>query len=99
MEVQKRHAYIKPTKEWLKILHPRGGASYSSLNEAERTKVTQFKDLLMKTFILDPSKRITPQQALLHMFCKSKEKKDKNKKGKRKSPTKKPRLAKKQTVN
>eukprot|EP00497_Spongosphaera_streptacantha_P000538 TRINITY_DN134_c0_g2_i2.p1 TRINITY_DN134_c0_g2~~TRINITY_DN134_c0_g2_i2.p1 ORF type:complete len:546 (-),score=127.85 TRINITY_DN134_c0_g2_i2:28-1665(-) len=88
LELQKRHSYTRPTQDWLKILHPRG-ASYQSLSEAERSKVTQFKDLLQKMFLLDPSKRITPQQALLHPFCKGKPKhknKDKTKK-KEKVPT------------
>ena len=39
------------------------------LSEAEKRKHLQLADLLEKTLMLDPSKRMTPAQALKHPFC------------------------------
>ena len=39
------------------------------LPEAETRKVLQLADLLEKTLILDPSKRMAPSEALKHPFC------------------------------
>jgi serine/threonine-protein kinase PRP4 len=41
----------------------------SKLPESEARKVMQLADLLEKTLMLDPSKRLTPSQALKHPFC------------------------------
>merc|ERR1712083_1226267 len=83
ISMQKRHSYTQPQKEWLKVLHPIQ-SHYKSLNPAEKTKVSQFKELLIKCFMLDPIKRITPQQALLHPFVQPDVKKKKKKKFSRK---------------
>jgi len=40
------------------------------LNEDEKRKLVQFKDLLDKMLVIDPSKRITPKEALQHDFIK-----------------------------
>lgn len=40
------------------------------LDEAQKRKLLQFKDLLDKMLVLDPSKRITPKDALKHDFVK-----------------------------
>jgi len=82
-QIQKRHAYQAPQKDWLTVLHP-SAIHYKALNAQERTKVNQFKDLLTKCFMLDPIKRLTPQQALIHPFVFS-DKKKKHKKSKRSS--------------
>lgn len=41
------------------------------LNEAEKRKLHQFKDLLDKMLVIDPSRRITPKEALQHDFIKT----------------------------
>ena len=41
----------------------------SKLPEGEAKKVLQLADLLEKALMLDPSKRLTPSQALKHPFC------------------------------
>jgi serine/threonine-protein kinase PRP4 len=41
----------------------------AKLPESEARKVMQLADLLDKALMLDPSKRITPSQALKHPFC------------------------------
>lgn len=41
----------------------------SKLPESEARKVMQLADLLEKALMLDPSKRLTPSQALKHPFC------------------------------
>jgi serine/threonine-protein kinase PRP4 len=38
------------------------------LSESEQRKVLQLKDILEKILALDPSKRLTPAQALTHPF-------------------------------
>ena len=38
------------------------------LTEKELKKVQSLKDLLERCFTLDPAKRISPQEALLHPF-------------------------------
>jgi serine/threonine-protein kinase PRP4 len=38
------------------------------MTEKELKKVQSLKDLLERCFTLDPAKRITPQEALLHPF-------------------------------
>lgn len=43
-----------------------------SLSEPLYRKVTQLKDLLDKIFVLDPSRRINPTQALNHPFISEK---------------------------
>eukprot|EP00041_Stephanoeca_diplocostata_P023185 m.564856 g.564856 ORF g.564856 m.564856 type:complete len:75 (+) comp22236_c0_seq3:2966-3190(+) len=40
------------------------------LDDRERKKLLQFKDLLEKMLVIDPSKRITPKDALVHEFIK-----------------------------
>ena len=37
--------------------------------EAEARKILMLADLLEKTLMLDPAKRLTPAQALKHPFC------------------------------
>ena len=41
----------------------------TKLPEAETRKILMLADLLEKTLMLDPSKRLTPSQALKHPFC------------------------------
>ena len=41
------------------------------LDDAQKRKLVQFKDLLDKMLVLDPSKRITPKEALQHDFVKT----------------------------
>ncbi len=41
----------------------------SKMPEAETRKILMLADLLEKTLMLDPSKRLTPAQALKHPFC------------------------------
>ena len=41
----------------------------TKLPEAETRKILMLADLLEKTLMLDPSKRLTPAQALKHPFC------------------------------
>jgi len=41
----------------------------TKLPETEARKVMQLADLLEKSLMLDPSKRLTPSQALKHPFC------------------------------
>eukprot|EP00494_Astrolonche_serrata_P000991 UN00997 len=49
------------------------------MTDNERTKFNNFSDLLLKMMHLDPSKRITPAQALKHPFCAIRKKKSKTK--------------------
>jgi serine/threonine-protein kinase PRP4 len=41
------------------------------LDEAQKRKLYQFKDLLDKMLVIDPTKRITPKEALQHEFIKA----------------------------
>lgn len=43
-----------------------------TLNENMKRKVLQLKDLLDKILVLDPAKRISPSQALMHPFIQEK---------------------------
>jgi len=43
--------------------------STERMTRAERIRVEQFADLLEKIFVLDPAKRIAPDEALHHPFC------------------------------
>ena len=52
-----------PGKDLRSLLMP------NKLPEAEARKVQQLADLLDKCLMLDPTKRLTPSQALKHPFC------------------------------
>jgi len=52
-----------PGKDLKSLLMP------MKLPEAEARKVMQLADLLEKALMLDPSKRLTPSEALKHPFC------------------------------
>lgn len=41
----------------------------SKMSEGETRKLLMLADLLEKTLMLDPAKRLTPSQALKHPFC------------------------------
>jgi len=56
---------IRATKDLIHYLVP---ARKEVMTEKEMKKVLSLKDLLEKCFVLDPAKRITPQDALLHPF-------------------------------
>lgn len=58
---------ISATKDLLADL-----IGYQRLPEDQLRKVTQLKDLLERMFILDPSKRISINQALTHPFIQEK---------------------------
>jgi len=58
---------INPSKDLLAEL-----VGYQRLQEDQLRKVTQLKDLLEKVLMLDPSKRITINQALTHPFIQEK---------------------------
>jgi serine/threonine-protein kinase PRP4 len=58
---------ISPSKDLLADL-----IGYQRLPEDQLKKVTQLKDLLEKILLLDPSKRITLNQALMHPFIQEK---------------------------
>ena len=54
---------VNPTKEIQENL-----MGYRKLNEELKRKVLQLKDLLEKVLMLDPTKRISLNQALTHPF-------------------------------
>ena len=58
---------ISPSKDLLQEL-----VGYQRLPEDQLRKVTQLKDLLEKILMLDPSKRISINQALTHPFIQEK---------------------------
>lgn len=58
---------ISPTKDLLAEL-----VGYQRLPEEQMVKVTQLKDLLDKILTLDPSKRISINDALKHPFIQDK---------------------------
>mmetsp|Transcript_42636 Transcript_42636/g.104841 ORF Transcript_42636/g.104841 Transcript_42636/m.104841 type:complete len:215 (-) Transcript_42636:61-705(-) len=55
---------LKPTRDLLSVLLPNA----ERVSDAERDDVLRLRDLLEKMFTLDPSKRITPTNALNHPF-------------------------------
>jgi len=57
---------LHATKDLVSLLAPNGMAD----NDKETRKILQLKDLLEKCLMLDPTKRITPEQALFHPFLK-----------------------------
>ncbi|EGC37427.1 hypothetical protein DICPUDRAFT_54020 [Dictyostelium purpureum] len=56
----------KPTKDILHFLLPKG----VQVPDQDMKKINQLKDLIEKCTVLDPEKRITPQDALNHDFLK-----------------------------
>ena len=58
---------INPNKDLLAEM-----IGYQRLPEGQLRKVTQLKDLLEKMLMLDPSKRISINQALTHPFIQEK---------------------------
>ena len=58
---------ISPNKDLLAEM-----IGYQRLPEGQLKKVTQLKDLLEKILMLDPSKRISINQALTHPFIQEK---------------------------
>lgn len=56
---------VPPTGGFLPLL-----GKLDELTRNDRLKVEQFADLLDKMFAYDPAKRITPELALEHPFCK-----------------------------
>merc|ERR1719440_2023512 len=65
-EIQRIIKFVErplPGKDLRSLLMP------TKLPEAEARKVMQLADLLDKALMLDPSKRLTPSQALKHPFC------------------------------
>ena len=54
---------IPPSRELLSVL-----IGSQNLDDAHMRKVHQLKDFLEKCLMLDPSKRITINQALVHPF-------------------------------
>merc|ERR1719499_710734 len=78
-DIIKKHRFTDgSTNDLQSILDPRDHYN-NSFQDSDRSKFNLFKDLLMKMMHLDPSKRITPEQALEHPFLavkkRSKEKK------------------------
>ncbi|KYQ89260.1 putative protein serine/threonine kinase [Tieghemostelium lacteum] len=59
----------KPTKDILSFLNASANSN-SNDNSENQSKLLQLKDLIEKCTILDPEKRITPQEALNHPFLK-----------------------------
>lgn len=58
---------VKPTRDLQQEL-----IADQNLPEDQQKKVVQLKDLLEKVFALDPSKRISLNQALAHPFIQDK---------------------------
>ncbi len=58
---------IPPSRDLLSTLVGR-----QSLSEAHLRKVHQFKDFLDKALMLDPTKRLTINEALIHPFISEK---------------------------
>lgn len=67
-----------PKVDLKSILDPRDQFERSFTDQEKKT-FSQFKDLLLKMMHLDPSKRLTPENALEHPFLKKRKKKKKHK--------------------
>ncbi len=62
--VRKVHT-SKPTRDLRARLMP---PSSAQMKEDERKLLTSFVDLLDRCLVLDPARRITPKEALVHPF-------------------------------
>eukprot|EP01083_Nonionella_stella_P250068 864053_1 len=69
--MKKKIPIIKQKRDLLTAMHPaQTSVSFNELPDNDRRKVLQLKDLLERCLCLDPSRRITPEQALKHQFIK-----------------------------
>jgi len=71
LELKEVHNFSQPTRDLMEALHPNGTDEYNRLPINERKKVNEFRDLIKLVLTLDPAKRITPELALKHPFCKN----------------------------
>ena len=60
---------INPSRDLMGDLSGRGS---EKMADSQTKKVAQFKDILEKCFPIDPTKRITLNQALMHPFIQEK---------------------------
>ena len=58
-------------RDLLQAMHPAGCIPLHQLSDDDRRLVLLLKDLIEKCLILDPLKRITPEDALRHPFLTS----------------------------
>lgn len=66
IELKRKIKFLRPTRE----LHQLMLGDANRLSETDRKRALQLADLVNKCFALDPAKRITVEQALLHPFIK-----------------------------
>merc|ERR1712000_749285 len=62
--ITQRMLITKPTRDLMHLLVP----NTKLVSEQELSELREFKDLVQKMFILDPTKRITVEEALKHPF-------------------------------
>jgi serine/threonine-protein kinase PRP4 len=66
--MSKKLHFTKATKDLRSRLLPRSKEDANDVAAGEEKDLSSFIDLLDKCLLLDPTRRITPKEALLHPF-------------------------------